>query len=62
MCLTLYFDLSIFVLADAYLFFRDLEEVYFMIHFPIFTNVVRMKLIPIAFKDYSKNMDLWLGY
>ena len=38
-------------LADAYLFFRELEEVYFMIHFPIFTNVVRMKLIPIAFKD-----------
>jgi len=42
-------------LEDAYLFFREFEEVCFMIHFPnIPIDVVRMKLIPFALKDSAK--------
>jgi len=40
---------------NAYLFFREFEEICYMMHFPnIFIDVVRMKLIPFVLKDYAK--------
>jgi len=43
-------------LEDAYLFFREFEEVCSMIHFPnIPVDVVHMKLIPFTLKDSSKH-------
>jgi len=42
-------------LEDAYLFFREFEEVCSMMHFPnILIDVVHMKLFPFALKDSAK--------
>jgi len=42
-------------LEDAYLFLREFEEVCSMMHFPnIPMDVVHMKLIPFALKDFAK--------
>jgi len=42
-------------LENAYLFFREFEEVCSMMHFPnISIDVVRMKLIPFVLKDSGK--------
>ena len=42
-------------LEDAYLFLREFEEVYSMMHFRnILIDVLRMKLIPFALKDSAK--------
>ena len=46
-------------LEDAYLFLRKFEEVCSMMHIPnISVDVVRMKLIPFALKDFAK---WWIG-
>ena len=43
-------------LEYAYLFSREFEEVCSMIYFPnILVDVVRMKLIPFALKDFAKH-------
>jgi len=42
-------------LEDAYLFLREFEEVYSMMHFPnIPIDMVRMKMIPFTLKDSAK--------
>jgi len=42
-------------LEDAYLFIKKFGEVCSMMHFPnIPVDVLRMKLIPFALKDYAK--------
>ena len=49
-------------LEDAYLFLREFEEVCCMMHFPnIPIDVVQMKLIPFALKDYAKRWKYGLA-
>ena len=53
---SLYSDAPKFTgLEDAYLFLREFQEVCSMMHFPNTPiDVVRMKLIPFALKDFAK--------